>query len=466
MTISKMKTIVATAVLLASVALYSCGSETSEPIQPEPAATARPAPTRAPVPTVQRVIPNTPSPAEVPSPVSTSAPVQTPIPAVADTPVPFPRPSATPAPTPEPTSTPEPISESADASVGGMAADLPPECITGGTLTDADLIVSCANEAMKQAKSVEVNVRLDLGALFAGLAPPGAEPIPAIEMKIMRIFPDDFSAVMKVPENGEVSVILVEGAAYVNEPMSDDWIKFTEIPAEMSEMLRTADTFQELFLGPDIGPIEWNDVALSDDGSKYTLSFNPQSNDSGASLFGPSDMASEVQVTLRADTFLYEALALVVQDGEGTGPKVFDIQYSRHNEPLTIEPPSEYIEAGSMLPGDGMVVGPDPADTPNVVGLARNDDGNVELKFGAPVTVNGDVTLYVIDPATGGWELPMLSGSGTDTLTFDAEPEGKPSLIPGESVIPGLIFASAESEVLDSDGNPVNPVFEEWVYPN
>ena len=455
---SKMKKIVATAVLLASVALYSCGSETSEPIQPEPAATARPAPTSAPVPTVQRAIPNTPSPAELLPPVSTTAPVQTPTPAVADTPVPIPRPSATPAPTPEPTS------ESADASVGGMTAGLPPECLTGATLTDADLIISCADEAMKHIRSVEVNVRLDLGALFAGLAPPGAEPIPAIEMKVMRVFPDDFSAVMKVPESGEISVILIEGAAYVNDPMSDVWIKFTEIPADMSEMLRTADTFQEQFLGTDSGPIEWNDVALSDDGSKYMLSFEPRVSDSGQSLFGPSDIASEVHVALSADTFLYEALALVVLDEEGTGPKVFDIQYSRHNEPITIEVPSDYIEAGSMLPGGGMVV-PDPADTPNVVGLARNDDGNVELRFSAPVTVNGDVTLFVIDPATGDWELPMLSGSGTDTLTFDAEPEGKPSLIPGESVIPGLIFASAESAVLDSDGNPVNPVFEAWTYP-
>ena len=461
---SKMSTAVVTAVLLASVALFACGSETQEPMQPEPAPTAQPAPTSVPVPTVQRAIPNTPSPAELPSPVSTRAPVQTPTPAVVDTPVPVSRPAATPAPAPEPTSTPEPVSESSDTSDGGMTADLPPECLIDGTLTDADLIISCADEAMKHIRSVEVNVRLDLGALFMGLAPPGAEPIPAIEMKVMRVFPDDFSAVMKVPESGEISVILIEGAAYVNDPMSDVWIKFTEIPADMSEMLRTADTFQEQFLGTDSGPIEWNDVALSDDGSKYMLSFEPQVSNSGQSLFGPSDIASEVHVALSAETFLYESLALVLLDEEGTGPKVFDIQYSRHNEPITIEVPSDYIEAGSMLPGGGMV-GPDPAGTSNVVGLARNADGDVELMFSAPVSVSGEVSLYVIDPATGGWELPMLSGSGTDTLTFDAEPEGKPSLIPGESVIPGLIFKSAESEVLDSDGNPVNPIFEAWTYP-
>ena len=466
--ISKMKVTLATAVLVFSAALYACGSETQEPVQPEPAPapTAQPAPTLVPVPTVPRVIPSTPSPAEVPSPLSIApspvSPTQAP-----PTPVPEPVPTEVPTAVPEPTSTPElaQAGQVAPVGTGDIEVELPAECLTDGSLTDADLIISCADESTRQLRSVEVNVRLDLGALFMGLAPPGAEPIPAIEMKIISVFPDDFSAVLNVPESGEVSVILIGGVAYLNEPMSDGWMKFTEIPAELSDMLRTADTFQEQFLGPDSGPVEWNDVALSDDGSKYMLSFNPQVGDSEPSLLGPSDMASEIQVTLSADTFLYDSLALVVLDEEGAGPKIFDIQYSRHNGSITIEPPSEYTEVGSMLPGGGMV-GPGPADTSNVVGLARNEAGDVELRFSGPVTVNGDVTLYVIDPATGGWELPMLGGSGTDTLTFDASPEGRPSLIPGESVIPGLIFASAESEILDSDGNPVNPVFDEWVYPN
>ena len=99
-----------------------------------------------------------------------------------------------------------------------------------------------------------------------------------------------------------------------------------------------------------------------------------------------------------------------------------------------------------------------------VVDLTRNDDGDIEVMFSEPVFVEGEVTLYVLDPATGGWELPLLGGSGTDTLTFDADAEGRPSLILGESQIAGISFPDFNSNLVDSEGARVNPNIDLWTY--
>ena len=78
-----------------------------------------------------------------------------------------------------------------------------------------------------------------------------------------------------------------------------------------------------------------------------------------------------------------------------------------------------------------------------MLGLVRNEEGDVEVTFSEPVHVQGEVELYVLDPETGGWGLPLLDGSGTDTLTFDADAEDRPTLIVGESQLAGFAFPSA-----------------------
>ena len=70
----------------------------------------------------------------------------------------------------------------------------------------------------------------------------------------------------------------------------------------------------------------------------------------------------------------------------------------------------------------------------------------------SPVYVQGEVELYVLDPETGGWGLPLLGGSGTDTLTFDADAEGRSALVVGESQIGGFTFPIGDSQITDSDG--------------
>lgn len=99
-----------------------------------------------------------------------------------------------------------------------------------------------------------------------------------------------------------------------------------------------------------------------------------------------------------------------------------------------------------------------------VVGLARNADGDVEVTFSEAVHVEGQVELYVIDPATGGWGLPLIGGSGTAVLTFDAGAEDRPSLVLGESEIAGFVFPTPDSQMTDAEGNRLDLTFDVWTY--
>ena len=76
----------------------------------------------------------------------------------------------------------------------------------------------------------------------------------------------------------------------------------------------------------------------------------------------------------------------------------------------------------------------------------------------------GDVALYVLDAGTGGWELPLLGGSGTDTLTFDADADGRPSLTRGESQIAGFSFPESDADLVDAEGTGANLNFDLWTY--
>ena len=120
-----------------------------------------------------------------------------------------------------------------------------------------------------------------------------------------------------------------------------------------------------------------------------------------------------------------------------------------------MEPPAEYVSP----PEESMESGDMGAAT--VVGLVRNEEGDIEVTFSEPVYVQGNVELYVLDPETGGWGLPLLDGSGTDTLTFDADAEDRPALIVGESQLVGFAFPS---QTTDSDGDWLIIDFDPWTY--
>ena len=129
-----------------------------------------------------------------------------------------------------------------------------------------------------------------------------------------------------------------------------------------------------------------------------------------------------------------------------------------YDSPAEIEPPAQYLP----LP-EGAMEGEPPAEA-MVVGLARNADGDVEVTFSEAVHVEGQVELYVIDPATGGWGLPLLGGNGTTVLTFDADAEDRPSLVVGQHEIAGFIFPTPDSEMTDAQGERLDPTFDVWTY--
>ena len=159
-----------------------------------------------------------------------------------------------------------------------------------------------------------------------------------------------------------------------------------------------------------------------------------------------------------ADDFLTREIRIAVEGMDNEVRDLITIVYSGYNEPHGIEAPEEYV----TLPDGSMESGAPGA--PTVVGLARNEEGDVEMTFSEPVLVQGTVELYVLDPQTGGWGLPFLDGSGTDTLTFDADSEGRPPLIAGESRIGGITFPAPDSHITDADGDWPIMDFEPWTY--
>ena len=158
-----------------------------------------------------------------------------------------------------------------------------------------------------------------------------------------------------------------------------------------------------------------------------------------------------------ADDFLTREVRVSVVGFGGEAGDIVTILYRGFGEMLSIEPPENYIE----LPPEALSSGvQEPA---MVSGLARNGDGNVEVTFSKPVFVQGEIVLYVLEPSTGGWELPLLSGSGTDTLIFSAALEGNPALIVGESQIAFIGFG-LDAELVDENGVRANDLFDVWTY--
>ena len=99
-------------------------------------------------------------------------------------------------------------------------------------------------------------------------------------------------------------------------------------------------------------------------------------------------------------------------------------------------PPARY----ATVPEESM--GPGAPGLPTVLGLARNGDASVLVTFSRPVHAGGEVELYALDPATGGWGLPLLGGSGTAVFTFDSDAEARLPLVLGESQVAGFIMTA------------------------
>ena len=420
-------------IALAYAGVLACGDDpttTEEPKASEPARTVEPTP----VPTVEP----TAEPTAMPEPTATSVPM--PEPTIA--------PTATPSPLPTATVVPEPAS-----TVDGDMK-LSEECLPGGAVDDADTILSCAMEAIQQVESFSFEGKVDLLALFpvdAGEAGAGA-----MQLSGEIVAPDKLRFTISMEADGEkieINAVMAGQDAYIQDPESGQWFKGVPEGDDFLSSIQMVGMFQI----PNDPDAELGELVELEDGTKgYTIvseQTGPQSGVAGLGL--PSGNLTWI---VGVDDFLTREVKVSL---EGAGDKPVDflsMSYSGYNEEYEIELPAEY----TTLPDEMMQAGP--PGIAGVVELRKNDEGDLEVIFDRPVQVQGTVELYVLEPATGGWGLPLLSGSGTDTLIFDADAEGRPKLVAGESQIAGFTFPDLESRLVDSDGAGVNLNIELWTY--
>lgn len=271
------------------------------------------------------------------------------------------------------------------------------------------------------------------------------------------VLPDRFRFNISLGPEGEtiqMSGVIVGNDTYFEDPESEQWYKGS--PPD-SEFLAVVQIVGMLHLPNEVDPT-LGELADLDDGDRAYALVSDQAGQ-GSGMGGPGFPGGNLTRLVDVNDFLTREIRVAV---EGLGDEAMDIitiRYHGYDETIDIEPPSEYMTIPDEWFESGTAM-----DPPTVLGFARNEEGDIEMTFSEPVYVQGVVELYVLDPQTGGWVLPLIAGSGTDTLTFDADPEDRPSLIVGESRIGGLVFPAADSEIADSDGEWPILDFDPWTY--
>ena len=405
----------AAAIFLATVFLAACGGDPEATSTHEP-----PPPTQTAEPTAE--------PTATPTAVPTS--------------VPTPTPSAS-------------ISPDAEVSVEGA---LPVECPLDGTLDSAVAISSCSALAVQQVNSFSFNAEIDLLALFPVEETGGDEG--SIQLSGSIVQPDRLRFQINLgPEAGmiEFSGVIVGNDTYVQDPESRLWFK--GVPPD-DDLLASLQMVGMLMLPTDPA-ISLNGTIDLDDGSMaYLIVSDQPAQGGGAGL--PFGSGGTVARAVDVADFLTREVRVAAEGLDGKTRDFITISYHGYNEAAEIEPPADYLPLPDEVTDTGT------PGSPMVIGLTRNDDGDVEVMFNEPVFVEGDVELYVLDSKTGGWGLPLLGGSGTDTLTFNADAEDRPALVLGESQIAGFSFPESdpdsESNLVDSEGTWVNLNFDFWTY--
>ena len=362
-------------------------------------------------------------------------------------------PAAAPTAAPEPTATPTPAGPTAPE---GLAA----ECLPGGALEDAATISSCAEQALQNVAGFSFKGEFNLLAIFSGFVPEGAAtpsgPEGLIRLSGAIVRPDKLKVEISFGPEGEaiqVAAVVIGEDTYFRDPGTNFWFKGT--PPD-SDFLSTVQMVGMLQLPRDSGGVLEESVELDDGTTGYVLSYDQSGQQGG--MEGMGLPGGNLVLVLGADDFLTREVRVTLEDAGADAPDIITISYHGYDTPAEIEPPAQYLP----LPEGAMEAGP-PVEA-MVVDLARNADGDVEVTFSEPVHVEGQVELYVIDPATGGFGLPLLGGSGTAVLTFDADAEDRPSLVLGESEIAGFVFPTPDSHITDADGNRLDLTFDTWTY--
>lgn len=443
------------AVVLASAMLIGCSNDSGVAEQPAKETGSAPA-AKAAAPTQASIAAATETPVaapteEAPKATATEAPKAIPTKTPAETPKAMPAEAPMAAPTDVPAAPPK---------AGSM--ELPAECSPGGMIDDVATISTCNTQAMQQVKSLSFEAEFNLLAVFpiegAG-APPGQD---VMRLSGATVLPEEklrFSISMSLEgQEIELNGVIVEGDAYTQDPESKLWTK-GGTPDESLQVVQLVGLIQQ----PSDVEGTLNDPADLADGTRgYVIVYGPMQPEGGMEGFGfPGSTLVKV---VGVDDFLTKEVRIGAEGPDGETRNIITISYSGYNEPYEIEPPEEYITLpdDSSMPGGSM--GPRTPGSPTVVGLAKNATGDIEVTFSEPVQVHGEVELYVLDPQTGGWGLPLIGGNGTDTLVFDADATDRPVLVVGESRIGGIAFPTPDSDIRNFDGARPILNFEPWTY--
>ena len=368
---------------------------------------------------------------------------------------------------------PEPASEPADSgsastdsagmvvAVEGLAAD----CLPGGNLADVATVVSCNAEAMQAAGGFSFDGSVNLLAVFPFPVDPPADAQADMQgLESLIGFSGDIDAgqqsirfnVSIGPEGEkiETSTLLIGNDVYFQDPGTKLWFKGTPPDDQLFSIVQMVGMLSS---AQDI-PTELTETVDLDDGTKGYVLVSEQAAPEGTGEMGMMSVgAGEVTRIVGADDFLTREVRVSAAGLSGEVAEVVAINYRGFGEVAAIEAPANFME----LPPDSFSSGiQEPA---TVLGLSRDADGNVAVQFSKPVFVEGEVILYVVEPSTGGWELPLLSGSGTDTLVFDAAAEGNPTLVAGQHEIAFFGFGQ-DAGIADSDGVRANDLFDAWTY--
>ena len=330
-------------------------------------------------------------------------------------------------------------------------------CTAGGTLDEATTVIACNTQATQQYESFSFDATFNLLAVFSVEGAPEGAGEGLIRLSGGVLLPDKLQYIVSLGPAGQTidtNGVTIGADSYFQDPASMQWVK----GAPPDDALLSVTQMVGLLYLPNDVPTTLGETVTLDDGTKgYVLVTEPPAEQSAG--MGGMDLLSAGNLTrvVGADDFLTREVRVSVVGLGSEAGDVVTIGYHGFGEPLSIEPPENYIE----LPPEALSSGVQGLAT--VLGLARNGDGNVEVTFSRPVFVQGEIVLYVLEPSTGGWGLPLLSGSGTDTLIFSAAPEGKPALIVGESQIAWIGFGS-DAQLVDANGVRANDLFDAWTY--
>ena len=335
---------------------------------------------------------------------------------------------------------------------------LSPDCVLGGEMTDPAIISGCISEALQNITSFAFDARFDITALFPvdlveedGMDTSGEG---AMAFSGTVVLPDSLSFSISLgsgDEAVEINGITIGADNYIQDPEAGLWVHSSEPPDDFFAVTSQPG----LLLHPQEEGAVLTETSALDGEQVYVLV--AETTEADEALMPGQAVTRFVGV----DDFLPREVRIRLVGLGDSNRDVVTVMYHSYNTVEDIEPPANFITMPAM-PEDAMT--PGSGESPTVLSLTSNDNGDIEVMFSKPVFVEGTVGLYILDLSTGGWEIPLLGGSGTDTLTFDADAEGTPQIVAGEHQIGGITFPEADSEITDADGNLPILNFEPWTY--